>query len=92
MPKHDQVAALPKSQRRLHALRHAMAVHLLDAGVDVACVQDRWGHAHIQHTMVDMRYTTVKNRRLSIMDAWWLATQYCCRRRSTRVCGGCIMR
>jgi len=38
MPKHDQVAALPKSQRRLHALRHAMAVHLLDAGAAVAFV------------------------------------------------------
>jgi len=92
MPKHGQVAALPKSKQRFHALRHAMAVHLLDAGADVACVQDRWGHAHIQNTMVSMRYTTGRNRRLSIMDAWWLATQYCGPRRSTRVCGGCPMR
>ena len=92
MPKHGQVAALPKSQRRLHALRHAMAVHLLDAGADVACVQDRLGHANIQNTMVSRRSTTGRNRRLSIMDDWWLATQYCCPRRSTRVCGGCPMR
>ena len=92
MPKHGQVAALPKSQRRFHALRHAMAVHLLDAGADCAFVQDRLGHANIQNTMVSMRYTTVRNRRLSIMDDWWLSTQDCCPCRSTRVCGGCTMR
>ena len=92
MPKHGQGAALPKSQRRFHAQRHAIAVHLLDAGADVAFVQNRSGHAHSQNTMVSMRYTTVRNRRLSIMDDWWLATQYCCPRRSTRLCGGCTMR
>ena len=32
---------------------------LLDAGADVAFVQDRLGHANIQSTMVYMRYTTV---------------------------------
>jgi site-specific recombinase XerD len=34
-------------------------VHLLDAGADVAFVQDRLGHANIQNTMVYMRYTPV---------------------------------
>ena len=33
--------------------------YLLDAGADVAFVQDRLGHANIQNTMVYMRYTTV---------------------------------
>src|SRR5712664_2174397 len=33
--------------------------HLLDAGVDVAFVQDRLGHANIQNTIDYMRYTTV---------------------------------
>ena len=46
-------------KRRFHALRYAIAVHLLDASVDVACVQDRLGHANIQNTMVSMRDTTV---------------------------------
>jgi len=92
MQKHGQVAAMPQSKRRFHALRHAMAVHLLDAGAAVAFVQDRLGHAHIQNTMVSMRSTTVRNRRLSTMDDWWLATPYGCPRRSTRVCGGCLRR
>ena len=59
MQKYGQVAAIPKPKRRFHALRHAIAVHLLDAGADVAFVQDRLGHANIQNTMMYMRYTTV---------------------------------
>ncbi len=59
MQKYGKGANIPKSKRRFHALRHAIAVHLLDAGADVAFVQDRLGHANIQNTMVYMRYTTV---------------------------------
>jgi site-specific recombinase XerD len=59
MQKYGQVAAISKPKRRFHALRHAIAVHLLDTGADVAFVQDRLGHANIQNTMVYMRYTTV---------------------------------
>ena len=59
MQKYGRVADSPKPKRRFHALRHAIAVHLLDAGADVAFVQDRLGHANIQNTMVYMRYTTV---------------------------------
>jgi site-specific recombinase XerD len=47
MQKYGRVAAIPKSKRRFHALRHAIAVHLLDAGVDVAFVQDRLGHTNM---------------------------------------------
>jgi integrase/recombinase XerD len=59
MQKYGKDADIPKSKRRFHVLRHAIAVHLLDAGADVAFVQDRLGHANIQNTMVYMRYTTV---------------------------------
>jgi len=59
MQKYGWVAAMPKPQRRFHALRHTMVVHLLDASAGVAFVQDRLGHATIQNTMVYMRYTTV---------------------------------
>jgi len=58
MQKYGKQAALPKAKQRFHALRHAIAVHLLDAGADVAFVQDRLGHANIQNTIIYMRYTT----------------------------------
>jgi site-specific recombinase XerD len=56
--KYGAQAGLPKVKRRFHALRHAIAVHLLDAGANVAFVQDRLGHANIQNTILFMRYTT----------------------------------
>ena len=59
MQKYGKQAALPTAKRHFHALRHAIAVHLLDAGADVAFVQDRLGHANIQNTIIYMRYTTV---------------------------------
>jgi type 1 fimbriae regulatory protein FimB len=58
MQKYGAQAGLPKVKRRFHALRHAIAVHLLDAGADVAFVQDRLRHANIQNTILYMRYTT----------------------------------
>jgi integrase/recombinase XerD len=59
MQKYGKLADVPKEKQRFHALRHSIAVHPLDAGADVAFVQDRLGHANIQNTMVYMRYTTV---------------------------------
>jgi site-specific recombinase XerD len=59
MQRYGRLADIPKAERQFHALRHAIAVHLLDAGADVAFVQGRLGHANIQNTMVYMRYTTV---------------------------------
>ncbi len=59
MQKYGKLTNIPKAKWRFHALRHSIAVHLLDAGADVAFVQDRLGHANIQNTMVYMRYTTV---------------------------------
>src|SRR2546428_1210957 len=59
MQKYGKGPDIPKAKRRFHALRHAIAVHLLDAGADVAFVQDRLGHANIQNTIIYMRYTTV---------------------------------
>jgi integrase/recombinase XerD len=59
MQKYGKQAVLPKVKRRFHALRHAIAVHLLDAVADVAFVQDRLGHTNIQNIIIYMRYTTV---------------------------------
>jgi site-specific recombinase XerD len=52
-------AGIVNEKRYFHALRHAIAVHWLDAGAEVAFVQDRLGHVNIQNTMVYMRSTTV---------------------------------
>ena len=66
-------AGMAKIKRRFHALRRAIAVHLLDAGADGAFVQDRLGHANIQTTMVYMRHTTATQdaqRRLLFASHW----------------------
>jgi type 1 fimbriae regulatory protein FimB len=41
MQTYGERAGIAQAKRRFHALRHAIAVHLLDAGADVAFVQDR---------------------------------------------------
>lgn len=58
MQRYGQLAGLPREKLLFHALRHSIAVHMLDAGADVAFVRDRLGHANIQNTMVYLRYTT----------------------------------
>lgn len=59
MQKYGRRAGVPKHKLRFHALRHSIAVHLLDAGADVVYVCDRLGHANIQNTQLYLRYTTV---------------------------------
>lgn len=44
-------AALPLSKRNPHILKHTAANHLIRAGLDVAFVQARLGHADIGSTM-----------------------------------------
>jgi site-specific recombinase XerD len=55
MQKYGQRTGIPKAKQRFHALRHASAVHLLEAGADVAFVQDRLGHANIQNTILHLK-------------------------------------
>ena len=48
------------SQYSIHCLRHSIATHLLEAGLDIAYVQDHLGHARIQSTKI---YAQITDRR-----------------------------
>ena len=41
----------------VHSLRHSIATHLLDAGIDIADVRDHLGHVNIQNTLVYAQLT-----------------------------------
>jgi site-specific recombinase XerD len=56
-----EAAGLPRDRWRVHILRHSIAVHLMNAGSDVADVQDWLGHRSITSTMVYAK-VTVKRR------------------------------
>jgi site-specific recombinase XerD len=40
------------TERSIHALRHSMAVHLLEAGREIEYVADHLGHKNIQNTRI----------------------------------------
>jgi Phage integrase family len=58
--RYAEAAAIPRERQHPHALRHSIATHLLDAGWDIADVQDWLGHADIASTQV---YAMVTNKR-----------------------------
>jgi integrase/recombinase XerD len=58
MQQYGDVAGLPIEKRKFHGLKHSIAKHLLDAGADLAFVQDWLGHANIQTTTIYARLTT----------------------------------
>lgn len=41
----------------VHSLRHSIATHLLEAGQDIAYVQDHLGHVNIQNTLIYAKLT-----------------------------------
>lgn len=45
-------------ERSVHALRHSMAVHLLEAGRGIEYVADHLGHKNIQNTRIYAQITT----------------------------------
>jgi len=51
------LAGLPRDRWRVHVLRHSIAVHLMNAGSDVADVQDWLGHRAISSTLIYARVT-----------------------------------
>jgi integrase len=50
-------AGLPKDRSHPHSLRHAVGVHLANAGWDVSDVQDWLGHRDISSTLIYFRIT-----------------------------------
>ena len=58
--RYADIAKIPPERQHPHVLRHSIATHLLDAGWDIADVQDWIGHADIKSTQV---YAKVTNRR-----------------------------
>ena len=55
-------AGLPEERRHVHVLRHSIAVHLMNEGLDVADVQDWLGHRRISSTLVYARITSKRRR------------------------------
>jgi integrase len=59
---HEYAAAanLPPSRSHVHVLRHSIGTHLMNAGWDIADVQDWLGHRDISSTMI---YAQITNKR-----------------------------
>lgn len=53
---------LPEDLAHPHTLKHSIATHLLDAGVDIVDVQDWLGHKSIQNTMIYAAITSSRRR------------------------------
>jgi type 1 fimbriae regulatory protein FimB len=58
MKKYGEKAKIPKEKRHFHVLKHSIATHLLDAGVDIMFVKDWLGHKNIQNTIVYSQLTS----------------------------------
>ncbi len=71
--KYARLAGIPESKASPHALKHTLGTHMLEAGCDVAEVQDQLGHRNIQNTMVYAKITSKKRdeiaRRLDLSSA-----------------------
>jgi integrase/recombinase XerD len=53
----DYATAAGIKERSVHALRHSMAVHLLEAGRGIEYVADHLGHKNIQNTRIYAQIT-----------------------------------
>ncbi len=53
-------AKLPPDKQHPHVLRHSIAVHMADSGIDVAVVKDHLRHRRIENTMIYFQITSKK--------------------------------
>lgn len=56
-----QQAGITKKNVSVHTLRHSYATHLLEAGVNLRCIQKYLGHARLETTMVYLHLTNKGN-------------------------------
>ena len=56
-----QEAGITKKNVSVHTLRHSYATHLLEAGVNLRCIQKYLGHARLETTMVYLHLTNKGN-------------------------------
>lgn len=59
-----QRAGLQHKTKKVHALRHTFATHLLDSGVDLHTIKELLGHSKIETTMVYLHLQTRKRNML----------------------------
>jgi len=57
MKKYGTIAGLPAEKQRLHALKHSIGTHILDAGEDIYFAKDRLGHKNIQSTTIYSKFS-----------------------------------
>ena len=57
MRRYGELVGLPKDPRGAHALKHSIAMRLLDAGTRVETVSDWLGHKSINSTLIYAKLT-----------------------------------
>ncbi len=53
-----RLAKLPKEKQHPHILKHSIAVHLAESGIDIKDLQYYLGHKNINNTTIYFQYTT----------------------------------
>lgn len=59
-----QRAGLQDKPKKVHALRHSFATHLLDSGIDIHTIKEMLGHSKIEMTMVYLHLQSRKRNAL----------------------------
>lgn len=60
-----EMVGITKKGVSIHTLRHSYAIHLLEAGVNLRSIQQFFGHAQLETTMVYLHLTNKGQ-----LDAW----------------------
>jgi len=55
---YDKHAEIPETKRHFHVLKHSIATHMLDAAIDIRCVQDWIGHVSTGNTTIYAQLTS----------------------------------